>query len=343
MSDLFEEDADSPSGLGEMLNPARLLEDLRTYYLLLITAVIVLVTVVLVLVSFKAPLYTAVAIVGPADNSDDPLAQGIGSAMSGGLGGIAKHLHVGGALGGQGTDDKFDEYSALLTSNRLAGILVNKYAFLQQVFPEDWDPVHKRWLPRDSFFDQTVDFFKRLMNRPVKQAPDQDDLAKYFEQNFGVDPSLDTSFATVTFRFHDRAAAERLLGDILLEADNIIREDKRRDVSARIAFLNTTLEKLSLAEQKPAMIDILSQQEQEMMMVESDHRYASVLIDTPHAPLKPTSPSPIVDSAIAFGLAVFGWLMVVRTLPGSERGRRFLEVFARPRRTKRLRPAHAAA
>jgi hypothetical protein len=121
----------------------------------------------------------------------------------------------------------------------------------------------------------------------------------------------------------------RLLGLILREADDIIREDKRRDVAARIAYLNTALEHLSLADQKPELIDVLSQQEQEMMMIESDHLFASTLIDQPYAPLKPTAPSPIVDSAIAFALACIAWLGIVRTVPSEGRWARFVRAFAR--------------
>ncbi len=341
MSDLLNDGEEAPSGLGEMLSLGRLWQDVRTYYLLFATILAAFMAVAVVIVIVKHPTYTATAIVGPADNSDDPFAQGLGAAS--GLGGIAKHLHVGGMLGQAGLNDSFDEYTSLLTSNRLAGILVRKDAFLQQMFPDQWDPVHKRWLPRDSVLDRTVDFLKRLLGRPVKPAPDQDDLSKYFEQYLTVDPSLETSFATVTLRFGDRAGAERLLNTILLEADNIIREDKRRDVSARIAYLNTALTNLTLAEQKPAMIDILSQQQQEMMMIESDHRYASILIDTPHAPLKPTSPSPIVDGAIASALACVAWLAAVRTIPAKGPWRNILGAFARPRPRKAGASATAGA
>jgi hypothetical protein len=69
-----------------------------------------------------------------------------------------------------------------------------------------------------------------------------------------------------------------------------------------------------------------------MMMIESDHLYASTLIDLPYAPLKPTSPSPIVDSAIALALACITWLGIARTVPSEGRWARFVRTFARPRR-----------
>jgi len=332
MSDLLEDDT-SQASLGQMLSISKLWSDLRTYYLLLVLLVALALALAFLFVAVKQPVYTATAVVGPADNSDQPFGQDLGSAVSG-LGGIAKHLHVGGALGQQGLDDKFDEYSSLLTSNRLAQVLIRKNRFLPEIFSDAWDPVHRTWLSHDDVIHRSIDDLKSLLHRPVKAAPDQDDLVKYFKDNLIVDPSLDTSFATVSLRFRDPGAAERLLGIILLEADNIIRQDKRRDVSARIAFLNTALEHLSLADQKPQLIDILSDQEQEMMMIESDHRYASTLIDTPHASLKPSSPSPVSDTVVALALAAIAWLGIVRLTPATGRRRRILAAFARGSRSR---------
>jgi hypothetical protein len=257
----------------------QLWSDLRTYYLLLALLIVVGLAAVVTYTLVAEPAYTATAIVGPADNSDEPFGD-MGGALSGGLGGIAKHLHVGGALGQQGAGDPFDEYTALLASNRLASRLIRQDHVLPEIFSSEWDSVQNRWLPRNDFVSRNVDYLKVLLRRPVKRAPDEEDLQKYFKKNLLVDSSLETSFATVSFRFHSREGAERLLGLILPEADNIIREDKRRDVAARIAYLNTALVHLALADQKPELIAILSEQEQEMMMVESDHLYASKLIDS---------------------------------------------------------------
>jgi hypothetical protein len=326
MSDLLDDDRPDAS-LSQMISISQLWSDLRSYYLLLLFLIVVSLGIVVAYTLLAAPVYTATAIVGPANNSDQPFGD-VGGA-SGGLGGIARHLHVGGALGQQTGGDPFDEYTALLTSNRLASVLVRKDNFLQEIFWSDWSRSQSRWLPRNDFVSEKIDQLKLLLRRPVKPAPDQEDLEKYFKKNLFVDSSLETSFATVSFRFHTRDGAERLLGHILREADNIIREDKRRDVAARIAHLDAALVHLTLADQKPELIAVLSEQEQEMMMIESDHLYASMLIDAPYAPLTPTSPSPIIDSLIALVIAGVVWLALVRMSPAGSRIAWFVAVFAR--------------
>lgn len=333
MSDLFDDEKPA-SSLGRMFSFTQLWSDFCSYYLLLFAMIVISLAVVLAYTALVPAAYTATAIVGPADNSDEPFSEGLGG-MSGGLGGIAKHLHVGGALGQEGSSDPFDEYTSLLTSNRLAERLVRKDNILPLIFPEQWDAARQRWLPRDSFLDQKIDYLKGLLRRPIKPAPDEDDLTKYFKKYLLVDSSLETSFDTVSLRYRSREGAERLLGLILREADNIIREDKRRDVAARIAYLDSALQHVNLADQKPELIAILSEQEQEMMMVESDHLYASELIDTPHAPLTPTSPSPIIDGLIAFAVSCLGWLALVRMAPTEGFWARLLSLFALGKRRER--------
>lgn len=345
MTDLLDDDAPDGSS-GQIFSLGRLWRDVRTWYLLLGLFALASLGIALAYVELKEPVYTATAIVGPADKSDEPFGSGTGSL--GGLGGIAKHLHAGGMLGQQGLDPAFDEYSALLTSNRLLDLLVRKDDILPEIFAGDWDSARARWKPHTGPVQTAIASLQRLLNRPVKAHPDQDDLEKYFQKNLAVDPSLDTSFATVTLRFRSAEGAERLLGTILREADNIIRQDKRRDVAARIAYLNTALTHLTLADQKPELIDVLSQQEQEMMMIASDHLYASTLIDMPYAPRKPTSPKPTIDFAIALGLAACAWLGTVRSVPVEGRFARVLiAVFSRPKRRRprgrsaaRPTPAH---
>ncbi|HTT85237.1 MAG TPA: Wzz/FepE/Etk N-terminal domain-containing protein, partial [Rhizomicrobium sp.] len=225
MPDILD-DAPSTSSMSRMFSVAQLWSDFCAYFLLLVFLIVVGLSAVIAYTLLAKPSYTATAIVGPADNSDQPFGDSMAGGLSG-IGGIAKHLHVGGALGGAGDDETFDEYTSLLTSNRLAERLVRKDHILPEFFPDAWDPVYDRWRPRDDFVSRNVDYLKVLLRRPLKPAPDVEDLEKYFKKYLVVDPSLETSFATVTFRFHTREGAVRLLGLILREADNIIREDKR--------------------------------------------------------------------------------------------------------------------
>jgi uncharacterized protein involved in exopolysaccharide biosynthesis len=71
MSDLLDDDG-SEASPGRMFSLAQLWSDLRTYYLLLALLMVAGLAVVIAYTLLAAPVYTATAIVGPADNSDEP-------------------------------------------------------------------------------------------------------------------------------------------------------------------------------------------------------------------------------------------------------------------------------
>jgi hypothetical protein len=316
-----EYEAEERSGLNIRAAVRRLRSDFLAHYRLLLVLVPLCVALCLVVIAVSEPVYTAEAVLGSTTSLND--ASGLGG--TGSLQSMAKKLKVGSLLGNQSLSDTFTEFTALLTSNRLAAVLSQKDSILPKIFYEDWDAEKKRWYPRDSVLAMAIDVVKRIIGRPVKPNPDQDDLAKYLSDEMGISTSLETGYITVTLKYRDRAGAEYLLSQILLEADNIIREDKRRDVSARIAYLQGALQDIAIADQKAALIDTLSQQQQQMMMIASDHRYASTYIDTPYAPYRPTSPNPIVDLLVAFILSLCAWYGAIRYVPQTGRLRRVLD------------------
>jgi hypothetical protein len=136
---------------------------------------------------------------------------------------------------------------------------------------------------------------------------------------------VSSTYSRVTFTYGDPQQAEKLLNLILHEADEIIRQDQRHDVSARMAFLGREIPTVTVSDQRESLIALLSNQEQLQMMIEADKRFASSLIDPPYASQWPTSPGPIVGHvAIAIVLSVFVWAGLVFAAMRFEPVRRFI-------------------
>jgi|SRR5665213_339342 len=296
------------------------LDKFRTYHLLLWPMLVMFIIASLVLIATSKSDYMATAVVGPSVSLD-----AISSSSS--LQGVARRFKVGSLLGQQ-NGDPFDEYVSLLTSNRLAERLAREPGLLAKVFAEQWDSKNNRWYTRGSVLDD----FRRLLHRPIKPSPDADDLAKYLASHLATSVSLETSYATVSFDYMDRQAAESILNLILLDADNIIRDDKRRDVAARISYLTRALGDITLTDQKMSIIGTLTDQQQEMMIIQSDQRFASTLIDPPHAPFRPVSPDPLKDLMVSIALAILLWAMLIYFARPGTVIYRFIEIFALRRR-----------
>jgi hypothetical protein len=237
---------------------------------------------------------------------------------------IAKKFRTGGLLGAQDGQDPFNEYTVLLTSSRLAKDLASEPHFLQLLFPDQWDSRAMRWRPNNSMMDG----LRRTLHRQIKTAPDADDIAKYLEHHLTSTLSLETGFATVTFDFRDRAEAETILDLLLKDADDLIRADKGRDVAARIAYLTEATRNLSLTDDRQAIIETLAEQQQEMTIIQSDHRYASTLIDPPYAPFRPISPDPFTDVMGAVFTAIAIWGSLIFYAKPNSYAARFLAFFA---------------
>jgi len=293
------------------------------YYRLYFVILVILGAVGLLAYAAIKPVYTAVAIIGPPNPS--PMSSLL-SGLTGGDGstsGIARRL-LGGQTGAGAANDPFQEYLQLLQSNRLATALVEKDNLLPKIFPDEWDATNNRWRP-PGVLHNLLGAAKRLLHRPVKDHADSDDLKTYLENHFGVSEvttrrssvfSAGSAYMIVAFSFTSPQEAEAILNTILHRADEIIREEQARDVLARISFLQAELPSVTQTEQREALITTLSGQEEMKMMIKADQRYASTLVDTPHAsptPTSPMSPGRMLIGILFLSAFVWGTLVGLET------------------------------
>lgn len=251
--------------------------------LLLLPYTIVCVVLGIVYMHVAEPSYTVKATVAPTQDQAGAL-QGVAaglleSAASSGLG----------SLLGSSSDDHFQAFLALLQSNRLSAKLAAQKGFLQTVFYKRWDPDSHQW--DNGPLRKVAKAAKSLLGLPVKVAPDADDLYDFLNDDLVIKRSFQNSLVEVDLNFVDPESGERILNAVLSGADSIIRQDNYRDVDARLRYLQKQLPTITVSDQRQAIITLLSGQQQSMMMIRADALYASTLIETPHAPNKPSWPN----------------------------------------------------
>jgi hypothetical protein len=295
---------------------------LRTHYRLLYVIVPLFMLIAVGVYFFSKQQYTAVAIIGPPPPSPvDAMMSGAGGATGSTSANFVKRIMGGG--GTPSSNDPFQEYLQLLQSVRLVDVLIQKDHILQILYAKQWDAKNHRWRP-PGMLESTVMGFNRMTGRPSSGVPNADSVMKFFKKNLAIETAnksrgtqgssflSDTSYPSVSLTFTDAAEAQQLLNVILLEADNLIREDMESDVSARLYYLNQELPKVTNAYERDTLIQVLSEQEQMETMLKSDKRFASTLIDPPYASDIPTWPSPLPSllfAALAFAFAV--WAVLV--------------------------------
>jgi len=257
--------------------------------------------------------YTATATIAPTNglSSNESSLGGAMSALSA-LGG--KSL-----LGGNSVSP-FDMYVDILGSKQLARQLAEKDHFLQIIFAAQWDPRTNSWRPHNSIQHSVKVWVLGLFGFTVKEHPDVDDLAGFLSGHLTLaskesETSPLSAITTLRFTYRDPKLTVQMLNTILSEADSLLRVSRRTDVRARIAYLGGVLPTVTLAEERQALINLLSSQEEEYTVIEADKRYAFALLDQPYASSVPTSPVPPLIIAGFLFASVLIWVVLVLTLP----------------------------
>ncbi len=247
------------------------------------------------------PIYTAQATIAPPNPSP---VSALMSGMSGGSGGVSSSVRrlIGGGGGTSGGNDPFTEFTQLLVSYRLASELAEKDGLLQDIYSNEWDPAAKTWKPKGWRFGVTSGI-KKLTHVQVSDHPTADALEAYLDGHLSMSQAKiqgmtgvnvmsvlnGSSYLMVSFDYDNPVEAERLLGVILARADDIIRQEQLKDVVSRISFIRAELPNVTQAEQREALIQLLSSQEQMRIMMVADKRYAVSIISPPHAGLIPSN------------------------------------------------------
>lgn len=269
------------------------------YWPLFFVLFLICIAVVGVSYTVVKPTFTAAATIGPPNSS--PTSSLLAGGGAAGAGSQSVRRLLGGVSGSTAGNDPFQEYLQLLHSYRLAHDLAEKDNLLQRVYAARWDAENRRW-KQSGILHRVVGFVKNAMHRPVSGAPNASDLQAFLSLHLQTAPvrSANTSsflnsnsnFIDVSFDYGDRQEAVEILEIVLHRADDIIRQEQLRDVLARITFIDGELAKVTQAEQRDALIQTLSNQQQLRIMMVADKQFASTLIDTPHVWEIPSSPPP---------------------------------------------------
>ena len=236
----------------------------------------------------RAPAYEATAVIGPSAGM---------SQMSGG--GLLGSLSAGFGMNG---GDEFGRYRQIIQSDRLAGYLEKKQGWMRRIML-GWDPKTRASHPNTGLVTRAVIGVKKLFGIPVT-PPDETAFAALLDRivtvtALGGDTPLRPSvYYNVSVTVAGRQNAIDLLHDILLDSDQLARQDQIVSIRNRIVYLRDALQKTSEVNLQNGLQQLLLTQEQTLMSLEADRTWAFDLIDPPQAPPWPTGPGVAVVSLV---------------------------------------------
>jgi LPS O-antigen subunit length determinant protein (WzzB/FepE family) len=140
----------------------------------------------------------------------------------------------------------------------------------------------------------TISQLKALPDRIQKSINDDGDAVEWLQKNIKIRPVGMTPFRKISIDHENPDAAKDVLKTLCLNTDMAIRQDKKSKISRRISYLNEQLKTTMNPDHRDAIIALLKEQEQTLMMASIDNEFAAVIIEPPSVSARPISPRGII-------------------------------------------------
>lgn len=240
----------------------------------------------------STPLYKASMVVQP-----DAGSSGLSSAA----------VELGQALGlgvaGSGTATAFGRLQVIVGSVNLAKELQKEHRLMQKVFAGLWNEEDGAWRrPTGDDFERQQRI-RRFFGLSEWTAPSLEDLAAYLAGSIQFKPSKTPGFFEVSFRHTDPDFALKVLSIVYQAADDRTRQQDLAESQQRRSYVSKQLTSTRLVDSRQALINLLTAEEREAMLLESDLPYAARIIEPAFVSSNPEEPNIVV----AIGLPTIMW------------------------------------
>jgi len=251
------------------------------------------------------PLYTASIVIAPASESG---AGGLAGKLSR-YSGLASLAGI--DLPGEESVSPFIELMEIATSPTVAERLLEEPELLQTIFENDWDAESESWVAPDGPVATVKGWVYGFFNQPGWTPPSATTLAEFLEEQLEISDVSATGMKRVEFHHKDPEFAVHLLRRVGLTSDDIIRKRALERTSREIAYIEDKLASVTRAEHRLSLVELLSEQEQRMMMIQIDLPYAARVIEPSRTSDTPTFPKPTLILALGIvGGGLLGILIV---------------------------------
>ena len=261
------------------------------------------------------PTYKARMVVSPSLSTDATSIGGGGGASGAQLGALAGLAGL--TIGSQQMATTFDRLKEVFKSFELAQTMDKKYGLFMRIFGGGWDAKTESWIrPQGWRFELDQDIAE-FLSQPTWQPPNMESLARYLGGAMQVNEIKGSPFVEIAVQHPDPEFALNLLKVVYAEADQLLREQDRREVDQRRKYLEERLARTSLSDMRQVVLMLMAQEERSAMLLESELPYAARTIEPAYVSSQPVSLRPTIEIGIrvigglALGIAlVAGWAVL---------------------------------
>lgn len=246
------------------------------------------------------------------------------AAQAGGGSGLASSLQKFAGLASianiqlpqDGSSVTFLCYGELLHSPDVARIIAHDAAVMHALFPNEWDPVRRRWFEPQSAALSVVAAVKSVAGIPIYRwsPPDWHRVEDYLQRWVVVTVEQKRPVIEISYKNSDPAFARAFVELLNRAADDDLRRRSLVRSQQNITYLSDRLRTVTLAEHRAALSQALGEQERTQMMAQVGAPFAAEPIGSAQVSTRPTSPLPFIYLGVAFagGLLIGALGVLVR-------------------------------
>lgn len=229
--------------------------------------------------------YEADVLLSPA--TDD--SQGVLGNLTSQLGGLASLAGIN--LQG-GSKDNTQVALAVLQSRDFLSAFANRHHLAAPLFgAKEWNPDTQQWVWDTDVYDPKQNVWHRDVSPPFKPEPsDWEMVKKLREEVLSVDQDKVSGLVTVSVRSLSPEYAQKWASELVDELNDKMKAMDRAEAKRSIDYLNEQLNKTPLSEVRNIFYQLIQQQVQKMMLIETRDQYAFKVIDPAVVPLEKVAP-----------------------------------------------------
>ena len=271
----------------KMANPARidLLQPLVRYRQLIIIVSLLFAFVTVAYRILTPQLYEATVVLAPT-RSDDNMSNRLGQLSS-----LASFAGI--SVGQRDTVPNFDRFMFLVFSPDLGTWQIKHRNILPILFPERWDADKKTWRQPSGLSGFLNMLARPITDSPPLDGPDAYSIAAAYKADLAASRVVGTSTTSeqtgmmqLTYTARTPEQAEAVLNFVVMDANEILREQAAQRASTQAEYLKEKLATISIQDYRDTLEKLLAQQEQTLMLTNSRLPFAAEPVSIESVPPK---------------------------------------------------------
>ncbi|EGQ8426412.1 LPS O-antigen length regulator, partial [Vibrio parahaemolyticus] len=231
-------------------------------------------------------IYKADALLAPAESSNG----GGLSKMAGQLGGLAA---LAGVNLGAGESSQTDLAVQVMKSRQFVEAFINKHDLLVPLMAAtDWDLTNNKLILDEELFNPNTGEWLREPNGLRGSTPTAQEAFEVFNKEvLSISQDKESGLYTVSVKYYSPYVAQQWVNWLIEDINKVMRERTIAETSQNLAYLNTQLQKTSVADMQSTFYKLIEEQTKSLMLAEVQEEFVFKVLDPAVVPELKNSPS----------------------------------------------------